>query len=282
MSQNKTIAVLLTVHNRKDKTTNCIAKLLDCKKKGFDLRVYLTDDGCTDGTKDAVLNLLDNVKIIKGDGSLFWNRGMLAAWMEASKDSPDFYLWLNDDTELLKDSLIRLIECSNLKNDKSIIVGSTWNNPSELVLSYGGRSAKRRHPIIPPSDKDLIQCDTFNGNIVLIPAYVFARVGYNDSYYRHSFGDIDYGIMASNQGIESYIATGFYGYCERNNPIPLFRRKCYSLIKRYKLLYSPLGHNPLEDFHQNHKIENWFKCALIFIKLHINVLFPKDHTKFEK
>lgn len=38
--------------------------------------------------------------------------------------------------------------------------------------------------------------DSFNGNIVLIPLSVFNILGFNDNYFTHSFGDLDYGLRA--------------------------------------------------------------------------------------
>lgn len=82
----KLIAVLLTVHNRKEKTLCCLQNLFKQKiPNGYQIEVYLTDDGCTDGTPEAVHEQFPAVHIIKGDGSLFWNRGMYTAWDTAGK-----------------------------------------------------------------------------------------------------------------------------------------------------------------------------------------------------
>ena len=46
---------------------------------------------------EAVGKMFPQVHIIKGDGNLFWNRGMYMAWQAAIKEKDyDFYLWLND------------------------------------------------------------------------------------------------------------------------------------------------------------------------------------------
>ncbi|RGS00244.1 glycosyltransferase family 2 protein [Phocaeicola coprocola] len=276
------IAILMTVHNRREKTINCLKALQNCTVKDLNIKVYLVDDGCTDGTAEAVKEYFDFVTVIDGNGTLFWNRGMHLAWQEAEKDTPLYFLWLNDDTILIKDAIKRLIDTSKCQNDLSIIVGSTTNSFNDKEITYGGRQLKRRYPIIIPSEDKITECDTFNGNIVLIPRSVFLKLGYNDKYYHHSFGDYDYGLRAHYCGIKNYIAPGIYGYCNRNNPIPIFQRKKYNIIKRYKLLYSPLGYNPIEDFHFNRKYHSFLYSILHFIKLHINVLFTKDHTTYKQ
>lgn len=273
------IAVLMTVHNRCSLTIKCVKNILS--QKVNNIKLYIVDDGSTDGTHEALNNYSSEITVIQGNGNLFWNRGMHLAWKTATKDSPDYYLWLNDDTTLMANSISRLLSCSKLLQDKSIIVGSTYASKKNKVLSYGGRMKVHNNPFVAPDNNVPVECDTFNGNIVLIPRSVFEKVGYNDNFYHHSFGDFDYGIVAGLNGIKSYVAPGFYGYCERNNPIPCFRRKCYTVIKRYKLLYSPWGHNPIEDYHLNRKFLPLWLCMWYFIKLHINVLFAIDHTKYE-
>lgn len=85
------IAVLLTVFNRKDKTLECLKRLYaQLPLDGYQVDVYLTNDGCTDGTPEAVKKQFPDVNIINGSGNLFWNRGMYTAWHEAAKKDYDF------------------------------------------------------------------------------------------------------------------------------------------------------------------------------------------------
>lgn len=277
----KNIAILLTVHNRKEKTLRCINEIFSQQlSNDVNLNIFMTDDGCSDGTSEAIQGKYPNIKIIKGDGSLFWNRGMFVAWQEASKHTPDFYLWLNDDTNLKENAIQTIIKASHEENDSSIIVGTTQATKYDQTITYGGRMLNSPKRVVPPMGGN-IPCDFFNGNVVLIPKAVFNKVGFNDYFYRHSFGDFDYGNKAKKLGIKSFIAPGIVGFCQRNNPIPLYQRSCYNLIKRFKLLYSPLGMNPIEDFHFQRKIHNILYCILHFFKLHINVFLTKDHTVYE-
>lgn len=75
----KRIAVLLTVFNRKEQTLLCLQRLQDQPSpEEFKIVTYLTNDGCTDGTPEAVRREFPDVHIINGDGNLFWNRGIKA------------------------------------------------------------------------------------------------------------------------------------------------------------------------------------------------------------
>lgn len=278
------IAILLTVHNRREKTLTCLENIYSQNNiEDLSIKVFMTDDGCTDGTTESVNKKYPDVKIIHGNGNLFWNRGMFLAWQTAQRtDSYDFILWLNDDTKLMNDAISRLIKFSDVLKNKSIIVGSTLESENNPVFSYGGKTSGIKQSPLYPDDDKLKKCTTFNGNIVLIPKFVYQKCGIIDNYFHHSFGDVEYGFRTTKNGIINYIAPGYYGYCVHNNPIPIFRRKCFSLIKRYKLLYSPLGYNPIEAFYMNRKYFSFLSSLWFSIKLHLNVLFPIDHTKYNK
>ena len=106
------IAAILTCFNRKEKTLSCLRHLYHALSQDDTtaLTVYLTDDGCTDGTAEAVRNQFPDkdIHILQGTGSLYWAGGMIFAWKEALKqrDAYDFYLLLNDDS-FVKDNVFK-------------------------------------------------------------------------------------------------------------------------------------------------------------------------------
>jgi GT2 family glycosyltransferase len=74
---NYTIAVLLTCHNRKEKTLSCLTALFNCiVPDGYGFNVFLVDDACTDGTAEAIKEKFPQVNIIQETGNLCWNREM--------------------------------------------------------------------------------------------------------------------------------------------------------------------------------------------------------------
>lgn len=67
-NNTKDVAVIMTVHNRKAQTIECLNHLYN-EASVFD--VYLTDDGCTDGTSEEIVSKFPNVYILNGDQRIF-------------------------------------------------------------------------------------------------------------------------------------------------------------------------------------------------------------------
>ena len=267
-----TIAVLLTVFNRKSKTLECLKRLYSqLPIENCQVDVYLTDDGCTDGTPEAVKQQFPQIHIIHGNGNLFWNRGMYIACEEAAKKNYDFYLWLNDDTILLPNALRTLLTNSHKKQNQAIIVAANRAQNEETV-TYSGHNKKGK---ITPNGS-LQPCDTFNGNCVLIPKYVFQKLGNLDYKFRHAIGDLDYGYRAKRAGIEVYVSPEYLGVCDNNPQLPAWTQKEVPLLKRIKNLYSPLGYaEPIPFFHFERKNFGLATAIKHFISIHIRVLFPQ-------
>ena len=265
---NPEIAILMTCHNRVKITLSCLDALYAQKNlTDISIKVFLVDDGSADGTADVVKKMYPDVKVIMGDGSLFWNRGMHRAFGEALKIGFDYYLWLNDDTTLDNNALEILLNTHRSLVDEgtppSIVVAST-RDPVSGEFTYGGyRQSTRLNPLglslVPPEDK-AIYCDTFCGNVVLIPKQVADKVGNINPVYKHRWGDVDYGLRAKSLGCKSWIAPGYLAECDANPNAERWRDNSLSLKERLKDIHSIKGHGK----------EDWN----IYVRLHGGVLWP--------
>lgn len=275
----KTIAVLLTVFNRKEKTLECLNRIYNQEKvNNLKIEIYLTNDGCTDGTPDAVKGLYPDVKIINGNGNLFWNRGMYTAWKEAAKQDYDFYLWLNDDTYTYPYMLKSLIESSSLHSDSCIIVGATQDTNHQQA-TYGGRLSNGK---IPFSQNSETEVHYFNGNIVLIPRKVFQVLGNLDYVFTHSKGDFDYGMRAKKIGIKMFQTASFLGECDLHESIDKWCDPNIPFKQRWKLLHRPNGMPPYETFHLEKRHLGLLTALFHYCTIHIRCIIPSLWIKLNK
>lgn len=209
------IAVLATCFNRRDVTVRGLQSLR-AAALGLDYHVYLMDDGSTDGTGQAIREAFPEVSVYQGDGSLYWNGGMRAAWRQALESGADYYLLWNDDLDLLPGSLTKLMELQQqqeaINGPKVISVGKV-TDPETGAVTYGGyvRAPGFSRLKFSRADGPEDACVTMNGNCVLIPSRAVDDVGILSEHYTHDTGDIDYGLRASKAGyriIQSAFSVG--------------------------------------------------------------------------
>lgn len=238
----------MTCFNRRDTTLVCLHSLEVARSAArVEAKVFLVDDGCTDGTREAVVSRFPATSVLPG-GDLFWNRGTHRAFAAAMVEGYDYYLWLNDDTRLHPDSLVRLLGTHRSISERLgpllIVVGSVCDAQSGRP-TYGGmvRPAwwKRTRLELRVPGPEPIECETMNGNCVLIPRAVADRVGNLDPVFEHAMGDTDYGLRARALGVRIFMAPGFVGTCARDSSIGTFKDTTLPLSQRWRLIRSRKG-----------------------------------------
>ena len=221
--QRAEVAVLMACHNRRDGTVACLRALreaADCADIHFCL--YLFDDGSTDGTAQAVLDVVPDAIVINGDGTQYWNRSMHALMERAMRADHAMYLWLNDDTVFEPTGLSEMLDTlASGPRGETLVVGAI-RDPKTGARSYGGnrRVNPRWRPFFgravePKGRPEAV--DMMNGNAVLLTDAVVRCIGNLDPAFEHAMGDTDYALRAVTAGL-TVLQTGTYvGQCS-NNP----------------------------------------------------------------
>lgn len=241
------IAVLVTCHNRKQKTLAFLASLTGQEIIGnLQIDIYLLDDGSTDGTGDAVAGLYPFIKLIKGPGDLFWAGGMRTIWKHAiAQKAYDIFLLFNDDVVLTEGALERLLNCYQKVGKKGVVLVGSTLSPVTGTISYGGHTLYDvKHAAYYsniPDETETIPCHLGNANVLLVDALTVQTIGVFLDDYIHSVADFDYTQSAFEAGMAVLIAPGYYGYCEDDHGVNWLSGKKNSLRKRIDYLHSPKG-----------------------------------------
>lgn len=276
----KTVAVLVTVYNRKDVTIKGLSSLYNAMRfveDNYTFDIYMVDDGCIDGTSEAVREQFPDVHIVKGNGSLYWSGGMRKAWNVAYKTKDyNYYLWLNDDAELYENALCLMFEPIKMNGDNKIVSGAFCDDNG--MVSYGGRD-KNNVYLFP--QKNFQKIYYMNGNLVLIPKYIFNQVGNISSCYRHSFGDWDYGIRSIRKGFDILLTSDYVGKTNRHDVSITSYLVEKKLKSRFKKLYSPLyAFNDM--FYFNKMNRGILRAILCYCATLIYAVYPKIYKLTHK
>lgn len=193
--------ILIPVHNRAALTLACIACLRRTGVMQW-AQVLVVDDGSTDGTAAQLRATAPEVRVLHGDGSLWWGGAMRMGMKYACQQGAQYLIWLNDDCEPLGDALAQLRAGAAARG--AIMVGVAR---TPTGYEYGGHVKNWRglHLLAAPGPEP-IACDTFGGNCVCIPRAVVDRIGLPDSrHFPHQWCDADYGLRARRAGIPIFV-----------------------------------------------------------------------------
>ena len=279
------IAILITSHNRKEKTLACLNSLYKAElPNNIELSVFLVDDGSADGTSEAVITNFSQVNIIEGTGSLYWAGGMNLAWQTAASTyNYDMYLLLNDDTVLYKNAIVDLLNAHSYSlkthNKTGIYIGTT-KDPSIGEFSYGGRVLNSKEDKVIPNN-NYQKADLANANILMISKAVFVELGFLDSKYIHGIADYDYSLMAKKKGFPIIVCPNYQGACE-NDHGKNWKSHNHTVMQRIAYLYSPLGLAYKEYVYYISKHFGKKALCVSIVKLWFKTLLPILWDKFKK
>lgn len=281
------IAVLLTCFNRKEKTLNALENLmqaLNTVSKNINLKIYLTDDGSTDGTGDAVKEKYPEATVLQGNGNLFWAGGMRNSWKEALKGNYDAYLLLNDDTNVFTNVFQELLithEYSlNHFGTPGIYLGSTYDAKTKKI-SYGGAKLTNKfmfkYHFLTPNGK-FQNCELGNANIMLVPKEVVEEIGILSEGYIHGVADYDYTLKAINKNIPVLTTPEYSGTCtdDHSDIYTDFSKKTFS--ERLALLKNPLALDFKSNF--NLMLRHFpLRVPFVLFSAGLKLFFPSFYVK---
>lgn len=288
------IAILITVFNRKAHTLACLDSVVDSLKKGaatLKVSIFLTDDGSTDGTEDAILSRKYpiDVRILHGSGQLFWNGGMINSWRKAMDTGGfDGYLWLNNDTTVLSNFWKDLVEADIYShqhfNRGGIYVGSTCAKDGR-TFTYGGfnfvNSITLKDEFVKPNG-GFQTCQCAHGNLTYVSHEVVDRMGIFTDEYIHSGGDHDYTYRAYKRGVPIIVLPSFAGICENDHPEDGYAEFLQMNLKeRLHYLRSPLGFN----LHNTLVFQRRcfpYRYPFVWMTGYLKALFPKAYWNIYK
>jgi len=281
---NIRIEAVTPVHNRRELTLECLKSLFSIDLDGIDLSVTVVDDGSTDGTAEAISSAFPDVKIISGNGDLWYTAGMNLGIKAALEKEPDYILGFNNDSVFDKKFLINMVDTAE-KVDRSVIgaVLIDWEDRNSIFqvspqwnVWWGGLRHWRKQTLdtLPTSPWEV---PIIVGNCVLIPAEALKAAGLMDEQRLPQFGDAGLTPKMKKLGWKLLIDPRVCVYCKPND-IPV-SFGALSIKDKYKALFNdPYGpHGIKRRFYTNYfAAPNKIQGIAAFIIFYARVLIGKN------
>src|SRR5260370_4760287 len=120
---NPNLAVVIPTYNRWPEARIALARLAQSEYQDFE--IVLIEDGCTDDTADNCRREFPDVRLLHGDGNLWWSGAINRGVEYALERHVDAIVWLNDDNRVEPETLSRMVEAFRRLGDRSIICART-------------------------------------------------------------------------------------------------------------------------------------------------------------
>ncbi|MGD9560673.1 MAG: glycosyltransferase family 2 protein [Pyrinomonadaceae bacterium] len=240
------LAIVAPVHNRRELTLQCLKSLSGIDRTGLEIRIFIVDDGCSDGTREAIEETFPEVKIVQGTGELWYTAGTNLGILASLKFKPKYVLCINDDSIFDEKCILRMVECAE-RHDRSVVGGLLllWDQPHRVFQVapvwntwQGGWQHWLEQTIWTVPTRPW-QVEAIVGNCILYPAAVFSDAGMMNPRVSAQYGDAEFTTRLRKRGWRLLIEPRARVFCQPNykhvslTSLP-FRRQIEELFRRRK------------------------------------------------
>lgn len=268
MTKKPLVYIVTPTFNGKEYVLQFLDSLSRQTYKNF--KTIIVDDGSTDGTSAEIAKQYPETIVLRGDGTLFWTGATNEGVRRALKDKADYIITVNNDVEVEKDWVEKLVEAS--MKSPGCLVGSTiyYANDRKKVWFYGAEYEYKTGKLVHREKitKDLADSIWLTGMGVIIPAEVFKKIGlYDRKAFPQYFADADFSLRAKEArfGLKVTKHAKLYNYVESAWDNKQMQSKQVGVISRM-----------LFKFNSPHNI----RARYIFYKRHFKGFYPKYFIRY--
>lgn len=265
---NPLVYIVTPTFNGKEYVLHFLESL--AKQTYNNFKVVIVDDGSTDGTAITIAKQYPTTIVLKGDGSLFWTGATNKGVKRALKDNADFIITVNNDVEVERDWIEKLVEAA-LKSP-GCLVGSTiyFAGDRKKVWFYGAEYELKTGKLVHREKitEDLADSVWLTGMGVIIPVEAFDKIGlYDRKAFPQYFADADFSLRAKEAGFGLKVTkhAKLYNFVESAWDNKQMESKKVRVIPRM-----------LFKFNSPHNM----KARYIFYKRHFDGFYPQYFIRY--
>ena len=245
------VAVVIPTYNRQESLLRCLTRLFE---SNLDQAAYLAVvalDGCTDESAQLLSRHFPQVEQVHGDGSWWWSGAINAGARRGLEKGATHLLLLNDDVEILPDTLAELLKVAQAHPEA--IVGSkiVARDQPERIWCFGGQvdwwgkgvTMTGGGQLDGPAFSQLAPSQWLPGMGTLIPARLFRQLGGMDTLaFPQYFGDTDFTLRAGRAGIPILVCPQAVLHNDIALTGLLWSRGPVNLARLHSILFSQRSH----------------------------------------
>lgn len=248
--KNGLIAIILVNYNGFNDTVSCVESIL--KSEYQEYRIVIVDNGSKDKEKILQNEFLNtHTDVVVSEKNLGFSGGNnLGIQYAKKKYDPDYYLLLNNDTVILKDTLSELVNHCNIIENTGLVTGKIFYYSQPEVIWYAGgvfnyKTGIADQPVLgvdeSSANNGCIDVTFATGCVMLLPRNVIEKIGLLDEEYFLYAEDTDYCCRIMQAGYKLvYVPSAIIyhkvsastGSQSAMQQYYMMRNNCY-IIKKY-------------------------------------------------
>lgn len=261
MKDSPKIFIVILNYDGKDVIKKCLSSVFKVDYPNFE--VVVVDNDSRDGSLEEARNNFSKAHFIKNEANLGFSTGNNVGIRFALERMAKYVLLLNNDTEVEKDFLTRLVEVAQHDEKIGLLSPVILNGADKRIWFAGGQidwlKMKTRHEQ-KVQVKDFYETGFISGCAMLVQADVFKKIGLLDEDYFLYWEDADFSVRAKRAGFKQVVVSGSWVYHFEKSEQEK-KNKIYWLVVSGLLFFkknTPLMLRPwIVTYIAARKIKNW-------------------------
>ena len=207
------VSIIILNYNGKDVIKKCLTSVFKIDYPNLD--VVLVDNNSTDGSLEMVKAGFSKVNFIKNEENLGFSAGNNIGIRYALERMADYVLVLNNDTEVDKDFLKKLVDTAEKDEKIGLVSPVIFDGQTKKIWFAGGKikwaSMKTEH-LTSVRTEESYESDFLTGCALLIKAEVCKKIGLFDEDFFLYWEDADLSFRAKKAGFKNIVVPASWVY----------------------------------------------------------------------
>jgi GT2 family glycosyltransferase len=208
MTNYPKVFIIILNYNGKEVIKKCLASVFKLNYPNFE--VVLVDNNSTDGSLELAKTNFSKATFIKNTENLGYAMGNNIGIRFALERAADFVLLLNNDTEVDRDFLTKLMEVAQKDGQIGVLSPVIFAGDTKKIWFSGGKidwlKMRTRH-LQKNKTEEYFESEFITGCSMLIRATVFKKIGLLDEDFFLYWEDVDFSFRVKKAGFKNVVVS---------------------------------------------------------------------------